>query len=116
MCFLLTEAKKETVISSKRPIGTFEIEKYKIPFTIYRFQNTGRSRTKYKKNYLSLHHKGEKQRHQFPKRTLKSVFPKCYEYLLSEKEALLARDKGKVKFEPFCLGKIQGLTKQERKF
>lgn len=46
----------------------------------------------------------------------KKRFPKCYEYLLSEKEALLARDKGKVKFEPFFVwGRTQGLAKTGKK-
>ncbi len=43
-------------------------------------------------------------------------FPKCYAYLLSEKENLLARDKGKVVFEPFYVwGRTQGLTKTGKK-
>lgn len=43
-------------------------------------------------------------------------FPKCYHYLCSEKEVLLARDKGKVKFEPFfSWGRTQGLTKSGKK-
>ena len=42
----------------------------------------------------------------------KTKFPKCYSYLLSEKERLLGRDKGKVKFDPFYVwGRTQGLTK-----
>ena len=42
----------------------------------------------------------------------KLKFPKCYTYLLSEKERLLGRDKGKVKFEPFYVwGRTQGLTR-----
>lgn len=42
----------------------------------------------------------------------KSKFPKCYEYLLSEKDRLLCRDKGKVNFEPFYVwGRTQGLTR-----
>jgi methylase of polypeptide subunit release factors len=46
----------------------------------------------------------------------KKKFPKCYEYLLTEKETLLARDKGKVKFEPFYVwGRTQGLTKSGKK-
>lgn len=46
----------------------------------------------------------------------KKKFPKCYDYLLSEKEILLARDKGKVKFEPFYVwGRTQGLTKTGKK-
>ncbi len=47
---------------------------------------------------------------------LKKRFPKCYAYLLSEKETLLARDKGKVKFDPFYVwGRTQGLTKTGKK-
>jgi adenine-specific DNA-methyltransferase len=39
-------------------------------------------------------------------------FPKCYTYLLTEKESLMSRDKGKVVFEPFYVwGRTQGLTK-----
>jgi len=46
----------------------------------------------------------------------KKKYPKCYLYLLSEKEALLARDKGKVTFEPFFVwGRTQGLTKAGEK-
>jgi methylase of polypeptide subunit release factors len=46
----------------------------------------------------------------------KKKFPNCYKYLLSEKEILLARDKGKVKYEPFYIwGRTQGLTKTGKK-
>ena len=46
----------------------------------------------------------------------KQKFPKCYQYLLSEKDILLARDKGKVKYEPFFVwGRTQGLTKLGKK-
>jgi methylase of polypeptide subunit release factors len=46
----------------------------------------------------------------------KLKYPKCYKYLLSEKENLLARDKGKVIFEPFFVwGRTQGLTKTGKK-
>ena len=46
----------------------------------------------------------------------KVMFPKCYTYLLSEKERLLGRDKGKVKFEPFYIwGRTQGLTKRGKR-
>lgn len=51
-----------------------------------------------------------------PENEFKSKFPKCYKYLLSEKEILLARDKGKVKYEPFFVwGRTQGLTKTGKK-
>jgi methylase of polypeptide subunit release factors len=51
-----------------------------------------------------------------PEIEFKKRFPKCYSYLLSEKETLLARDKGKVKFEPFFVwGRTQGLAKIGKK-
>ncbi|MFH0898673.1 MAG: N-6 DNA methylase [bacterium] len=46
----------------------------------------------------------------------KKIFPKCYAYLLSERENLLARDKGKVNYEPFYVwGRTQGLTRTGKK-
>lgn len=43
-------------------------------------------------------------------------YPYCYEYLLSVKEELLARDKGKVKYDPFyAWGRTQGLTRWGKK-
>lgn len=51
-----------------------------------------------------------------PETVFKKRFPKCYAYLLSEKEVLLSRDKGKVKFEPFYVwGRTQGLAKSGKK-
>jgi tRNA1(Val) A37 N6-methylase TrmN6 len=41
----------------------------------------------------------------------KVKYPYCYEYLLSVKEELLSRDKGKIKYNPFyAWGRTQGLT------
>ena len=43
-------------------------------------------------------------------------YPKCYSYLLTEKATLLARDKGKIAFEPFFVwGRTQGLTRTGKK-
>jgi adenine-specific DNA-methyltransferase len=51
-----------------------------------------------------------------PENDFKKKFPKCYSYFLSEKENLLARDKGKVIFEPFYVwGRTQGLTRKGKK-
>lgn len=51
-----------------------------------------------------------------PEIDFKKKYPKCYAYFLSEKENLLARDKGKVKFEPFFVwGRTQGLTRKGKK-
>lgn len=51
-----------------------------------------------------------------PETDFQKKFPKCYAYLLTEKENLLARDKGKIIFEPFYVwGRTQGLTKTGKK-
>lgn len=51
-----------------------------------------------------------------PESIFKDKYPKCYLYLLSEKEALLSRDKGKLKQDPFfAWGRTQGLTKTGKK-
>ena len=51
-----------------------------------------------------------------PEDDFRKKFPKCYAYLLTEKENLLARDKGKVTFEPFFVwGRTQGLTRKGKK-
>lgn len=51
-----------------------------------------------------------------PENDFKRKYPKCYAYFLTEKENLLARDKGKVIFEPFFVwGRTQGLTRIGKK-
>lgn len=51
-----------------------------------------------------------------PENDFKKKYPKCYAYFMSEKESLLARDKGKVIFEPFYVwGRTQGLTRKGKK-
>jgi methylase of polypeptide subunit release factors len=46
----------------------------------------------------------------------KVKYPYCYEYLLSVKEELLSRDKGKIKYNPFyAWGRTQGLTRFGKK-
>lgn len=51
-----------------------------------------------------------------PEESFKIRFPKCYDYFISEKETLLSRNKGKMKFEPFFVwGRTQGLTRIGKK-
>jgi len=46
----------------------------------------------------------------------KTKYPHCYEYLLSAKEELLSRDKGKIRYNPFYVwGRTQGLTRFGKK-
>lgn len=45
-----------------------------------------------------------------------SKYPKCYEFLLSEREKLASRDKGKTVFEPFYVwGRTQGISRTGKK-
>lgn len=51
-----------------------------------------------------------------PEEEFKNKYPKCYEYLLSEKETLETRDKGKSKYSPFYVwGRTQGITRFGKK-
>jgi len=51
-----------------------------------------------------------------PEKDFQNKYPKCFEYLLSEKENLLSRDKGKVTYDPFYVwGRTQGLTRRGKK-
>ena len=48
----------------------------------------------------------------FTENEFKTIFPSGYDYLLSEKETLTKRDKGKVNYDPFYVwGRTQGITK-----
>lgn len=52
----------------------------------------------------------------FNENEFKEIFPNCYKYLLSEKENLSKRDKGKVIYNPFFVwGRTQGITKYGKK-
>jgi len=51
-----------------------------------------------------------------PEIEFKEKYPECYAYFLSEKDNLLARDKGKIKYNPFYVwGRTQGLMKFGKK-
>ncbi len=97
--------------------GTFEIEK-EIVKPVYKIsdfrtqeeveQNTRKIICPYRiKNGIAT---------AIPEKDFKTKYPKCYTYFLSEEENLLARDKGKVVFEPFFVwGRTQGLTRKGKK-
>ena len=51
-----------------------------------------------------------------PETEFKLKYPECYKYLLTQKEVLDSRDKGKVTFSPFYVwGRTQGLAKRGKK-
>lgn len=96
--------------------GTFEIEKEitKPVYKISDFKTQEEAEQNTRRIICPYTIKG-KTATPIPETEFKTRFPKCYEYLLSEKETLLARDKGKVKFEPFfCLGKNTRFSKNRK--
>lgn len=97
--------------------GTFEIEKTATQsvYKISEFKNqddvSGNSR-----RIICPYFIKNKSAIPFSENEFKALFPKCYEYLLSEKENLNKRDKGKVNYEPFFVwGRTQGITKYGKK-
>ncbi|MDR0970620.1 MAG: SAM-dependent methyltransferase [Lentimicrobiaceae bacterium] len=97
--------------------GTFEIEKEitKPVYKISDFKTQEEAEQNTRRIICPYTIKG-KTATPIPETEFKKRFPKCYAYLLSEKETLLARDKGKVKFDPFFVwGRTQGLAKTGKK-
>jgi methylase of polypeptide subunit release factors len=97
--------------------GTFEIEKEitKPVYKISDFKTQEEAEQNTRRIICPYIIKG-KTATPIPETEFKKRFPKCYEYLLSEKEVLQNRDKGKVKFEPFFVwGRTQGLAKTGKK-
>jgi len=97
--------------------GTFEIEN-EITKPVYKISNfkTQEEVKQNKRRIICPYTINGNVATPIPEEEFKKRFPKCYVYLLSEKESLLARDKGKVKFEPFYVwGRTQGLTKTGKK-
>jgi methylase of polypeptide subunit release factors len=97
--------------------GTFEIEK-EIVRPVYKISDftTQDEIDQNKRKIICPYNIRKGVATPIPESDLKKKYPKCYNYLLSEKENLLARDKGKVIFEPFfAWGRTQGLTKIGKK-
>jgi len=97
--------------------GTFEIEKEitKPVYKISDFKTQEETEQNTRRIICPYMFKG-KTATPIPEVEFKKRFPKCYAYLLTEKEALQNRDKGKVNFEPFFVwGRTQGLAKTGKK-
>jgi len=97
--------------------GTFEIEKeiVKSVYKISDFQTQEEAEHNTRKIICPYNIKNGSAI-AIPENDFKMKFPKCYAYFISEKETLLARDKGKVNFEPFFVwGRTQGLTRTGKK-
>lgn len=101
--------------------GTFEIEK-EITKSVYKISNfkSQKEIEQNTKRIICPYHlgkgKGKGNANPISDEEFKTKYPKCYIYLLSEKENLSSRDKGKTIFEPFFVwGRTQGLNKLGKK-
>ncbi|MFZ4456321.1 MAG: HsdM family class I SAM-dependent methyltransferase [Bacteroidales bacterium] len=97
--------------------GTFEIEK-EITKSVYKISNfkSQKEIETNTKRIICPYIIGKGGASPISELEFKKKYPKCYAYLLSEKESLLARDKGKVTYEPFFVwGRTQGLNKLGKK-
>ncbi|MEA3444003.1 MAG: hypothetical protein U9R19_04685 [Bacteroidota bacterium] len=97
--------------------GIFLIEKEitKPVYKISQFKNQEDIENN-KLRIITPYHKDSKTAIPISENELKSKYPKCYEYLLSEKEKLESRDKGKGNYSPFYVwGRTQGITRFGKK-
>jgi adenine-specific DNA-methyltransferase len=97
--------------------GTFYIEK-EITKPVYKISNF-KSQDEIKSNALRIitpYYTNLKTAIPIQEDEFKEKYPKCYEYLLSEKVKLESRDKGKSIFIPFySWGRTQGITRFGKK-
>lgn len=97
--------------------GTFLIEKgiTKPVYKISQFKSQ-KDIANNKSRIITPYHTDSKTALPISEMEFKSTYPKCYEYLLSEKEKLKGRDKGKSKYSPFYVwGRTQGITRFGKK-
>lgn len=97
--------------------GTFPIEKSitKPVYKISQFKNQ-KDIENNKLRIITPYHTDSKTALPILEKEFISKYPKCYEYLLSEKEKLQNRDKGKSNFSPFYVwGRTQGITRFGKK-
>lgn len=98
-------------------LGTFKIEK-SITKPVYKISQF-KSQKEIEKNRLRIitpYHTDSKTATPILENEFKVKYPRCYEYLLSERDKLAARDKGKKEYSPFYVwGRTQGLTRFGKK-
>lgn len=93
--------------------GTFYIEK-EITKPVYKISNF-KSQSDIKNNTLRIitpYRVDSKTAVPISEKEFQKKYPECYKYLLSEKEKLNSRDKGKSNYNPFYVwGRTQGITR-----
>ena len=116
--FLIDSAnEKNGYLKKTTENGTFLIEK-EITRPVYKISKF-KSQQDIENNTLRIitpYHTNSKNAVPILEDEFKTKYPKCYEFLLSEKEKLASRGKGKKVFSPFYVwGRTQGITRFGKK-
>ncbi|WP_028888225.1 HsdM family class I SAM-dependent methyltransferase [Tenacibaculum ovolyticum] len=115
--FVDSAIEKNGFLTKTTENGTFLIEK-KITRPVYKISKF-KSQKDIENNTLRIitpYHTDSKNAIPILENEFLAKFPKCYEFLLSEKEKLKGRGKGKKVFSPFYVwGRTQGITRFGKK-
>lgn len=115
--FVDSANEKNGLIRKTTENGTFFIEK-EITKPVYKISNF-KTQEELNNNTLRIitpYRRDSKTATPIKETEFKHRFPNCYEYLLSEKEKLDSRDKGKKSYSPFYIwGRTQGIAKIGKK-
>lgn len=115
--FIDGSIEKDGFFLKTNDFGTFQIEK-EVTRPVYKISDfKSESETEYNtRRVIFPYDIKENVAVPLNENEFKKKYPKCYEYLLSQKEILQCRDKGKVNFQPFySWGRTQGITKKGKK-
>ncbi len=115
--FVNSIIEKDGLIKKTTENGVFYIEK-EITKPVYKISNFRNQEDIYQNTLriITPYYSNSKSAIPIPETELKKQFPHCYEYLLSEKEKLDSRDKGKKIYKPFySWGRTQGITRFGKK-
>ena len=115
--FINSANEKNGYLTKTTENGTFLIEK-EITKPVYKISQF-KTQKDIENNTLRIitpYHTNSKNAVPIFEDEFKAKYPKCYEFLLSEKEKLEGRDKGKKVFSPFYVwGRTQGITRFGKK-
>jgi hypothetical protein len=115
--FVNSIVEKDGLIKKTTENGVFYIEK-EITKPVYKISNFKNQEDIYQNTLriITPYYSNSKSAIPIPETEFKKQFPHCYEYLLSEKEKLDSRDKGKKIYKPFySWGRTQGITRFGKK-
>ena len=115
--FIDSASEKNGYLTKTTENGTYLIEK-EITRAVYKISQF-KSQKDIENNTLRIitpYHTNSKNAIPILEDEFKTKYPKCYEFLLSEKEKLEGRGKGKKAFSPFYVwGRTQGITRFGKK-